>query len=98
MIQKDAVLIASRALALYLVFWGVGNLAGVPSLMFSAAHYAAQPGSGANYLYKSDIISLTSHVVFSGSLFLASTWCYRCVPRIQAFLSPSEREPEAPES
>jgi hypothetical protein len=90
--DKNTIQLASRAIALYLVFWGFGNLVSVPALIFSALHYYALPGPGSNYLYKSEIISLTSHLVFAASLLLAATWCYRCTPRIQAFLSAPEED------
>lgn len=96
--HKTTVLIASRALSLYLVFWGFGNLVAIPDLIFSMSHYAAIPSVGASYLYRSAIISLTSHLVFSVSLFLAATWCYYCVPRIRAFLSPCEEDLKALDS
>ena len=38
--KKELVLIASRAISLYLVFWSLGNLANVPSLVFAISHYA----------------------------------------------------------
>jgi hypothetical protein len=43
--KKELVLIASRAISLYLVFWSLGNLANVPSLAFAISHYAGLPAS-----------------------------------------------------
>jgi hypothetical protein len=89
--KKDIVLIASRAIALYLVFWSVGNLANVPALMFAVRHYAAQSASaGQDHLHKFYLFQLSSHIVLSVGLFLAAAWTYRCGPQIEAFLSPSE--------
>src|SRR5258708_21004268 len=57
--KKELVLIASRAISLYLVFWSLGNLANVPSLVFAISHYAGQPASaGQDYLYKLQLIQL----------------------------------------
>jgi hypothetical protein len=89
--KKELVLIASRAISLYLVFWSLGNLANVPSLVFAISHYAAQPASaGQDYAYKLQLIQLVSHIVVSSGLFLAAVWTYRCGPQLEAYLSPSE--------
>jgi hypothetical protein len=89
--KKDLVLIASRAISLYLVFWSLGNLGNIPSLVFAISHYASQPISPAqDYVYKFHLIQLISQMVVSTGLFLAAVWTYRCGPKIEAFLSPSE--------
>jgi hypothetical protein len=89
--KKQLVLIASRAIALYLIFWGLGNLANVPVLVFAIFHYARLPGSaGADYLYSYHAIQLSSHAVLSIGLLLAAVWTYRCGPTIERFLSPPE--------
>ena len=89
--QKELVLIASRAISLYLVFWSLGNLANVPALAFAISHYAGLPASaGQDYLYKLQLIQLLSHIVVSTGLFLAAVWTYRCGPKLEAYLSPSE--------
>ena len=91
MSKKELVLIASRAIALYLIFWSLGNLANIPALVFAISHYTGQPSSaGQNYLYKYQLIQLLSHIVLTIGLFVAAVWIYRCGPQIEAFLSPSE--------
>ena len=93
MSKKALVLIASRAIALYLVFWSLGNLATVPPLIFAISHYTGQPASPAqDYLYTYHLIQLSTQIVISAALFLAAVWTYRCGPKIEAFLSPSENE------
>ena len=89
--KKELVLIASRAISLYLVFWSLGNLGNIPALVFAISHYAGQPASaGQDYLYKLQLIQLLSHIVVSTGLFLAAVWTYRCGPKLEAYLSPSE--------
>ncbi len=89
--KKEIVLIASRAISLYLVFWSLGNLANVPYLAFATSHYAGLPASaGQDYLYKVELIQLLAHIVLSIGLFLAAVWTYGCGPKLQAYLSPSE--------
>jgi len=89
--KKEIVQIASRAIALYLVFWSLGNLGNVPALVFTVWHYAAQPGSSVqNYAYKYYLLQLSSQVVVSIALLVAAVWTYGCGPTIERFLSPSE--------
>jgi hypothetical protein len=89
--KKELVQIASRAISLYLIFWSLGNLANVPSLAFAISYYAGLPRSaGQDYFYKVQLIQLVSHIVVSTGLFLAAVWTYRCGPKLEAYLSPSE--------
>lgn len=89
--KKELVLLASRAISLYLIFWSLGNLGNVPSLVFATSDYAGLPASaGQDYLYKLQLIQLLSHIVMSTALFLAAVWTYRCGPKLEAYLSPSE--------
>jgi hypothetical protein len=86
--KKELVLIASRAIALYLVFWSLGNLGNIPALLFAISHHARQPVSaGQDFLYNYYLVQLSSHAVVSIGLFLAAVWTYRCGPKIEAFLS-----------
>lgn len=91
MSKKELVQIASRAISLYLVFWSLGILANVPYLVFATSHYAGKPASaGQDYLYKAQLIQLVSHIVVSAGLFFGAVWTYRCGPKLEAYLSPSE--------
>ena len=90
MSKKQLVQIASRAIALYLVFWSLGNLANLPAVLFSLLHAKAGVSAGQDYLHKYYVVLLWSHIGTSVALFLAAVWVYRCGPQIEAFLSPSE--------
>lgn len=91
MSKEELVRLASHAIALYLIFWSVGNLGNIPALIYAVSHFAHQPVSaGQNYLYSFYLVQLCSQVVVSIGLFLASVWVYRCGPKIAAFLSPSK--------
>ena len=90
MSKEELVRLASRAIALYLIFWSLGNLGNVPALIYATSHFAQQPPSaGQSYLYDYYLVQLSSQVVVSIGLFLASVWVYRCGPKVAAFLSPS---------
>ena len=89
MSKKEVVLIASRAVALYLVFWSLGNLGNIPGLVFAMSHYAVLPPSpGRDYMYQYHVIEFSSRIVLTVGLFLAAVWIYRCGPKIERFLSP----------
>ena len=86
MSKKELVQIASRAIALYLVFWSFGNLGNVPALVFAISHYAAQPASPAqDYLNRYYLIQISSQLVVSVALFIAAVWTYRCGPKLSVF-------------
>jgi hypothetical protein len=90
--KKEVVQIASRAIALYLVFWSLGQLTNVPALAFAISHYGGQGVSAANsYSRNYYVIQLYSHIVMSIGLLLAAVWVYRCGPQIEAFLAPAEK-------
>jgi hypothetical protein len=90
--KKEVVQIASRAIALYLVFWSFWQLASAPALAFAISHYGGQGVSaGKDYLRNYHVIQLSSHIVVSIGLFLAAVWVYRCGPQVEAFLSPPEK-------
>jgi hypothetical protein len=88
--KKELVQIASHAIALYLVFWSLGNLGNVPALVFAISRYGKGVSAGQDFQHNYYVVQLASHIVLSISLFLAAVWVYRCGPRIEAFLSPSE--------
>lgn len=92
MTKRDLVLVASRAMALYFVFWALDNLSWVPLYSLSVSHYGSLPTTGGqNYLYIHYLILLIRHLSFAIALFIASVWVYRCGPTISRFLlSPEE--------
>ena len=91
--KKELVLIASRAIALYLIFWGLDNFSYVPIDALSLSHYAGVPGSSvSDFLYKYHLLILSHHIVLGAALFVGAIWVYRCGPSVERFLSPSEAD------
>jgi len=88
--KRDLVLVASRAMALYLIFWALDHLSYVPVDAFSLSHYRSLQGGGQSYLYVYTLIVLIRHISYAGLLFVASVWVYRCGPTISRFLSSLE--------
>jgi hypothetical protein len=85
--KKDLVVIASRAIALYLIFWALDNLSYVPVDAFALSHYSALPQE---YVYKYHLVLLSHHLLASVLFFVGVIWVYRCGPSVESFLSPSE--------
>jgi hypothetical protein len=88
--KRDLILVASRAMALYLIFWALDHLSYVPVDAFALSHYGSlQTGrqNYQNYLYMQSLILLIRHVIYAVFLFVASVWIYRCGPTISRFLS-----------
>lgn len=87
MTKKDLVVIASRAIALYFIFWALDNLSYVPVDAFTLSHYSALPQE---YIYKYHLVLLSHHLVAAVLFFVGAIWVYRRGPSVENFLSPSE--------
>ena len=91
MTKRDLILVASRAMALYLIFWALDHLSYVPVDAFALSHYGSLQTGRQNYLYMENLILLIRHIIYAVFLFVASVWIYRCGPTISRFLcSPEE--------
>ncbi|SRR6266700_7739207 len=89
MTKREAVLLASRALSLYLLCWGLSDLSYVPRLLFSFAHHSAVATSR-DYLWGYYLIDLVFHAIRIVALFAAASWLYKCGPRVEGFFLPTE--------
>jgi hypothetical protein len=93
---KEAVTIASRALAVYLLFWFLSDLTYLPSNLFSLWHHRSMLGATewTTYLRNSDIISISFRLLRMAGLFFAVQWFYRSGPSVQGyFLDSPDGEP-----
>lgn len=90
MTKRDLILVASRAMALYLIFWALDHLSYVPVDAFAVSHYSSLQTGLQNYLYMQSLIALIRHIIYAVFLLVASVWIYRCGPTISRFLSSPE--------
>jgi hypothetical protein len=93
---KEAVSIASRALAVYLLFWFLSDLTYLPSNLFSLWHHRNMLGATewTIYLRNSEVISLSFRLLRMVALFFAVQWFYRAGPAVQGyFLDSTDEEP-----
>ena len=91
MSKRDAVLIASRAFALYFFCWAADNVTYIPGRLHSLSYHRSVLYSE-NYFHRADMISLVSLIVRVAVLLAAAVWFYRSGPRLQSFFIPSQRE------
>lgn len=95
MSTKEAVTIASRALAVYLLFWLLSDVTYLPSNLFSLWHHRNVLGATewTTYLRDSEVISLSFRLLRMVALFFAVQWFYRSGPGVQGyFLASSDEE------
>ena len=92
MTKRELVLVASRAVALYLIFWALSDLSYVPIDAFVLSHYESLPGGGESYHHTYNLILLIRHIVYAAFLFVASVWIYKGGPTISRFLSSPEEQ------
>lgn len=94
--REQAALIASRAIAAYLLFWAFDDLTLMPHMLLPVAHYMHETGSvlGANtrppettYFLRYYVLDLLGDVLRIAVLLMAARWFYRCGPRIQNFFA-----------
>jgi len=86
MSTRETVIIASRALAVYLLFWFVSDLTYLPSNMFSLWHHRNMLGATewTTYLRNSDVISISFRLLRMAGLFFAVQWF---IARVQQYNS-----------
>lgn len=108
--KKDAVLLVSRALALYLLFWSVTDILLLPGELNSILHHlrdlrepvAAGNTSGAetyfhhvhDYQLRYYLFSFSANVARIVAWIMAAGWFYRCGPRVQHFFLSSPEQEE----
>lgn len=92
MSKKDAVLLASRVIAVYLTVWLLTDVAFLPERLFSFIHYSKlEPinGSGNHYLRQYYFIGLVILVTRIVGLSILARWLYKGGPSVEALLLPS---------
>ena len=95
MTKRDAVVLASRALALYLICWALSDITHLPQIILEFRHHgtAAAHDSGWNY-YRVD---LTFYIVRIVALFVTAEWLIKGGDGVYRFFLPLERESQPAE-
>jgi hypothetical protein len=96
----QAVVLASRVFAAFLLFWVVDDIIELPRELFSVMHYlhgSMQLGVGmfealrSSYLVSEYMMYLLANILRIALWLLAAGWFYRCGPRIRNFFAAESR-------
>ena len=102
---RQAILIASRLFAVYLLFWVVVDITELPREIHSVVSYARTGtalgfsllgGLHQSYLFRTYVFYLLGNILRISLWLMIAGWFYRCGPRIQNFLLPPETAEIAP--
>ena len=95
MSRKDAVLLASRTLALLLTVWALVEASYLPANMHSFLRYVNQePGASTaiQFWRHYDLISLSFNVTRMIGFSLLAKWLFKGGPEVEELLSPGPHE------
>ena len=94
MSRKDALVLASRALALLFATWALGEVSYVPESLHSFCHYInLDPGSSATqYLRHYYLLRLSFLVTRIIGFSLMARWLYKSGPEVAELLLPAAIE------
>jgi hypothetical protein len=99
MSKKDAVLLASRVIAVYLTVWLFTELAYLPERLFSFIHYVIHEpiaAGGSHYLRQYYLVGLATVVTRIIGLAVLARWLYKGGTGVEALLLPPRLEAESP--
>jgi hypothetical protein len=94
--RDQAILLASRVFAAFLLFWVVEDITELPREIFSLMHYlheASRAGMSlfqalhSSYIVGDYTMYLLGNILRIALWFLAAGWFYRCGPRIRNFFA-----------
>ena len=90
--RDQAILLASRIFAAFLLFWVVEDITELPRELFSVMHYfppgmSLVQGLRSSYLVSLYMMYLLSNILRIALWLLAAGWFYRCDPRSQRFFT-----------
>ncbi len=94
--RDQAILLACRVFAAFLLFWVVEGVTELPRDLFSVIHYFreySQAGMSpfhalsSSYLLGLYMMYLLSNILRIALWLLAAGWFYRCGPRIRSFFA-----------
>jgi hypothetical protein len=99
MSKEDAVILASRTLAVLLVVWALAETSQLPSVLYAFRHYSSAELStsvATDYYRHSHLISLSFLLVRIIGFSMMARWLFKGGPDITELLLPSDRGTFAP--
>jgi hypothetical protein len=97
MLREDAVVLASRTLAVLLMVWALTEVSHLPASVYGFLHYAnveLSSPAATQYYRHANLISLSFLVVRIVGYALLARWLFKVGPEVQELLLPSY-SPEA---
>ena len=97
MTRKEAVRLASRAFALYLIVWGLTDVTYLPQVFFAFHHYSDSVFVPHGYSWTYYRIDATFYIVRIVGLFAIAAWLLRSGDGVENFFFPADKlhPPEA---
>jgi len=98
--HDQAILLASRAFAAFLLFWVVEDVTELPRELFTVMHYFREfhqtgmslyEASRSSYLLSDYVMYLLANILRIALWLLAAGWFYRCGPRIRRFFAAGDK-------
>ena len=92
--RDQAILLASRVFAAFLLFWVVEDVTELPRQLFAVMHYFRETSRAevsvlqalrSSYLLGDYMMYLLANILRIALWLLAAGWFYRCGPRIRRF-------------
>jgi hypothetical protein len=97
--SEQAIRIASRTIAAYLIFWAISDATYLPREVLSLVHelqgphafgYSALSAFKASYFARLYILYFAENILRIALFLIAAGWFYRCGPRIQRFFDDTD--------
>lgn len=92
MLRKELILIASRTFAMLMAVWTLTDVTYLPERIFAYSHHLALRSVlvTEDYLTSYYLLILAFTVVRIAGLAIAAGWFWRCGPRVESLLLPSD--------
>ena len=97
MTKREAVVLASRALALYLICWALSDVTHLPQVVFSFRHHSSVLVTH-DYWWNYYRIELTFYLVRIVALFVTAGWLIKPGEGIYRYFFPSEQAKTKPDA
>ena len=101
MSRREAILLASRTLAILLTVWALTDVSYLPGSVYAFRHYSSIELTSPNatlYYRHSNLISLSFLITRIIGISLMARWLYKGGPDIEELLLPGSSEENAPQS
>src|SRR3954469_23831863 len=90
MSSRDAVRIASRIIAAYILIWALDSASYIPASVYAAVHHAHEASilTGNSYWENHYLVSVGVSLLRVAGLLIVAFWFYKCGPSVQKYLLP----------